>query len=110
MNPETEHNDCAEFCIDGEITLDPGEICDGFNEYFVNVGISIANDIPPPKPKHIKCLDPMVNDCIFLSPTHLLEIRDIIANIDQNTSPGMDGIHPSAIKLANRYTEWPIKK
>ena len=62
-----------------------------FNDYFVNVGKTLAEQIPKSGPSFRSYLPEANRESIFLTHTDQQEIRNIMLNI-RNSAPGNDGI------------------
>ena len=67
-----------------------------FNDYFVNVGKTLAAQIPKSGPSFYTYLPEANKESIFLTPTDQQEIRNIILNI-RNSAPWHDGISSKVI-------------
>ena len=79
------------FLYNNSVITDKNEVANKFNDYFVNVGKTLAAQIPKSGPSFHKYLPEANKECIFLIPTDEREIRNIILNI-RNSAPGYDGI------------------
>ena len=79
------------FLYNNSIITNKNEVSNKFNDYFVNVGKTLAAQIPKSGPSFHKYLPEANRECIFLIPTDEREIRNIILNI-RNSAPGYDGI------------------
>ena len=79
------------FLYNNSIITDKNEVSNKFNDYFVNVGKTLAAQIPKSGPSFHKYLPEANKECIFLIPTDEREIRNIILNV-RNSAPGYDGI------------------
>ena len=90
-------NDCKpsklneSFLYNNSIITDKNEVSNKFNDYFVNVGKTLAAQIPKSGPSFHKYLPEANKECIILIPTDEREIRNIFLNI-RNSAPGYDGI------------------
>ena len=73
------------------VITDKDEVSNKFNDYFVNVGKTLAAQIPKSGPSFQKYLPEANKEYIFLILTAEREIRNIILNI-RNNDPGYDGI------------------
>lgn len=71
-------------------------ISNAFNEYFSHVGEKLATDISPPTefnpPRHI------VPHSIFLHPTTVHEVGEIIQSLKNTKAPGFDNIRAELLK------------
>ena len=73
------------------ITTDKDTIANGFNDYFVNVGITLAESIPQSGQDYRTYLPPSNDATIFLQEATPDEIIRIISKLNSNT-PGHDEI------------------
>ena len=73
------------------IITDKNEVSNKFNDYFVNVGKTMAAQIPKSGPSFHKYLPEANKECVFFIPTDEREIRNVILDI-RNSAPGYDGI------------------
>ena len=65
---------------------DKNEVSNKFNDWFVNVGKTLAAQIPKSGPSFHKYLPEANTECIFLIPTDEEEIRNSILNINTQCS------------------------
>ena len=79
------------FSYNNSVITDKNEVSNKFNDYFVNVGKTLAAQIPKSGPSFHKYLPEANKECIFLIPTDEREIRNIILNI-RNSAPWYDEI------------------
>ncbi|CAH2093957.1 unnamed protein product [Euphydryas editha] len=88
---------------DGVITTNVKEICECFNDFFVNIGSELAKQIPKTShytgytdKKYCTRSGSLILDSF--APTNEDEISKIINNLDCNTSAGLDNITTKSIK------------
>lgn len=91
--------------INDKICTDPLVICNKLNNYFTNVGPMLASNIPETNVNVNKYLPPSSVNSIVVMPVDSYEIRNIISTLNNGTSPGIDGIPPSVVKLASSYID-----
>ena len=99
---------CNEFIINGRLESDSSKIANEFNKYFVNVGASLATQIPEVDGLNYK--DFMHNQCscsMFLEPTTPPEVIRVLATL-KNSSPGWDGVKVSLIKEVQEFLVVPL--
>ena len=84
------------FLYNNSVITDKTIVSNKFNDYFVNVGKTLAAQIPRSGPSFHTYLPEANKESIFLTPTDQLEIRNIILNI-KNSAPGHDGISSKVI-------------
>jgi hypothetical protein len=82
----------------GDTVTDPHQISNDFNEYFVNIGPKLADEIGNEHKRFDQYLLKQFENNIFFTPILEQEIVKIIAKFDQNKSPGHDGICNSLVK------------
>lgn len=83
--------------VAGTETSDPAIITKTFNEYFVNVGPSLAQSIPTSSTAPTSFIESSSPASMYISPVTEVEISNLIRDL-RNSSPGSDGIPPAIIK------------
>jgi len=84
---------------EGSKITEPVEIASKFNDFFTNIGPSLASKIPPPdNTDFIKKTPASLEHSIFLSPTTEQEVIDITSAIKSSNSCGFDGISSNLLK------------
>jgi hypothetical protein len=78
-------------------TSDPLSIGEAFNKYFVNVGPSLAESIPPSNIDPVSFITHNSRSTMYLKPTNETEVHNIIREL-KNCAPGPDGIPSSVLK------------
>ena len=76
---------------DGTITENKQVISDRFNDFFVNVGPTLAKAIPQVKNNPVSFMGNKIEQSIFLEPVAQNEINQIIIALNDN-APGYDDI------------------
>lgn len=95
-NQVKESNKDVEFIKkDNKKIVNPNEICEEFNEHFINVGPKLAAKIPMSFKLGI---DKLSSNSMYLKPTDEEEIEDIISSLNSKKSPGFDNISVSIVK------------
>ena len=89
-----------------EIT-DPQTIADGFNNYFVNIGPTLAWKIPDNHVSHKKFLPRNIKTSLFLNPTNETENKNDICQLKEG-APGRDGIASKNIKHIEDSISYPL--
>ena len=87
----------SRFIINGNMSTDKGLIAEGFNSFFINVGPTLANKIPPTNISPTANLKNRNINSMFVEPVTEKEIEDIIKNL-KISSAGWDAISASAVK------------
>lgn len=84
---------------DGTEVKDPTKIANKFNEFFTNIGPSLAAKIPPPDNINDNiCPISNASHSIFLSPATQEEILDVTSTLKASTSCGVDGISSNILR------------
>ena len=91
-----------EFLINRKKTTDNKTIATAFNQYFVNVGPTLARSIPPTTSCPTSYIKKCNENSIFLTPTYSEELRTIIRNM-KDSSSGYDDIRIKIIKLTHEF-------
>ena len=90
---------------------DPVNIANCFNNYFINIGPTLASKLPKENISHRDFLPERTTASLFLEPTDEVEIKKIIRNLKEG-APGQDGITTYNIKcitdhIAPHPPPWP---
>lgn len=94
--------------INGSNSRDPYKIVNAFNEFFVNIGPNLAAKIAPSNVNSVDFLPIASTDSIVLYPTDKCEITQIILQLKEKSSTGLDGIPMSVIKFATDFISAPL--
>jgi len=98
MIGKRDHSKCnIDFLIDGEIVTDSKIIVNKFNEFYVNVGQKLAQDIPPAKNTPSEYLKGTYVNSLYFTPVVEEELNRIVKNL-RNSAAGLDGLKPDIIK------------
>ena len=89
------------------VITDPKAISDGFNNYFVNIGPTLASKIPNNIISHRRFLPKNLNFSLFLEPTDETEIKNIINKLKEG-APGWDGVSSKNIKLIKNSISYSL--
>ena len=65
-----------------------------FNEYFVNIGPTLASNIQDIAGDHLALITNRPTDSMFIKPTDEQEIKGIVRDLLPNKSSGHDNILP----------------
>ena len=95
------------FMHNNNLITDPKSIADGFNNYFVNIGPTLASKIPENNLSHGQFLPDSIEPSLFLKPTTELEIKNVISCLKEG-APGRDGISSRNIKLIKESISVPL--
>ena len=88
------------------VITDPKAISVGFNNYFVNIGPTLASKIPNNNISYRRFLPENLNLSLFLEPIDETEIKKI--NKPKEGAPGRNGISSKNIKLIKDYISYPL--
>ena len=96
---KTKHNDtsCNRFLINGKITSDNNDIAKHFNDFFVNIGPSLAKNIPKASREPTSFITHSLLQSMYVSNVTEDEISKIILSL-KLCSPGWDGIQAKIVK------------
>ena len=92
---------------DGSTTSDKLIISEKFNEFFINIGPTLANKIPKQTRNHSFYLGEKIVNTIFLSTVTVDEIDDIFRSL-RNSAPGHDELTAEILKLGLQYMRQPL--
>ena len=92
------HNDC--FTINGITITDPSLIAQKFNEYFVNIGTSLASKIPDTNTSFMSFLKGDYKNSFVLYETDCNELISITKCLPSKKSTGFDNIPMDIVKLS----------
>ena len=79
------------------ILTDPPDIVHGFNNYFVNVGESLANNILHTNTDYRCYLDNSLSHSSFLQPVTAFEVRRLLETLNSKKASGWDNIPPKLL-------------
>ena len=80
---------------------DPNIICNSFNNFFANIGSSLASKIPKCNKCPLSYIKNNIVDSIYIEGVSSDEIKNIIISL-KNSSPGWDDIHAKVVKNTYR--------
>ncbi len=86
------------FMINGKYTEEPCEIANGFGKFFSQVGEECEKIIPKTSKSHVSYMQNKNRACMFMSPTDPQEIQQIITQLKNKNSSGIDKISSNLIK------------
>ena len=92
---------------DGSITSNKLVISDKFNDFFINIGPTLADKIPKQSKLPEAYLGSKIENSIMLVPVTLTEIEDIFKTL-RRCSPGYDEITTDIINLSLPYIKNPL--
>ena len=89
--------------------MDPRAIANGFNNFFVNIGPTLASKITIGGISHGNFLNENLQSSLFLEPTNINEIKEVISKL-KNGAPGRDEILPKHLKCISLSIAHPLSK
>ena len=93
--------------MNGKTYANPIEIADKFNEYFVNVGPTLAKNVNNNNSHFTQFMTKHNESSIFLSPVTDAEVSTILTSL-KNTSPGFDDLNIKVIKNVTNELSHPL--
>ena len=88
------------FNINNVDVYDKSTIAEKFNEYFTNVGPSLASKIPDRTDNPLSYMKGNYKDSFMLFPTTFLEVINTVKQFKAKTSSGYDNIPTDILKLS----------
>ena len=70
-----------QFISNDQVTVDPGAIANGFNNFFVNIGPTLASKITTGGISHSNFLKDSLQSSFFPEPTNINEIKEVISKL-----------------------------
>ena len=101
---------CTKLISNGNTVTEPKNIAQLFNNYFVNVGPTLARNIPNQNKHHSSYLSERNDKNFDFSPTNEREVLGLLLNMDDNKAMGPDGIGIKFIKVASPVISSTITK
>jgi len=81
----------VEFNVGDNVINDPKQIVEEFNKFFVQIGSSLASEIPNSMKRPLDLMSGTYDFSMFVTPTNELEITDIVKQL-KDVSVGYDNI------------------
>ena len=101
------HRHIVAFIIDNCEVSDKHLIANKFNDFFVNIGSSLAEKIPPGQCDPITYVKNGNINTIFLRPVNNDEVMSILKDM-RTSSPGWDDLSPKIVKQTYMYFFQPL--
>ena len=89
----------SNFFNNGRSLVEPQEIANTFNKYFVNVATDIQSSIRYSKNNFHDFLPPININSFFLNPTDEIEVKNIILTLNASKAVGPKSIPTKIVKL-----------
>ena len=99
----------SEFSHNGSNLNDKKSIANAFNDYFVNIGPTLASKIPQLGIDYRNFMPQQNTMSFFLCPAEELEVKKIILQL-KDGAPGKDGIMSKAIKCISDHVAAPLTR
>ena len=97
------------FILNDQVTVDPRAIANGFNNFFVNIGPTLASKITTGGISHRNFLKENLQSSFFLEPTNINEIKAVISKL-KNGAPRRDEILPKHLKCISESIAHSLSK
>jgi len=92
------------FIINNKTTPDKSIISNKFNEYFINVGPSLANKIPPSDTSYLTYMQGNFTKSFGLVATNTNEVSSVVKCLNTKPSAGYDVIPNGIMKVSIHFT------
>ena len=96
------------FNVNGKEVSDKKQIASHFNEYFVNVGQSLAHTIPPSRVNPLSYISGSYLQSMSVESAEVIEIENIVNNL-KSSSPGWDNLSMRVLKRCLPNIMEPLK-
>ena len=112
INRKTKKKEISNEFIDSNSTnsiINPKEIANKFNNYFINIGPNLAKEITHTRKSNFsKYLTGNYLNSMFLDPITEIEVENEIHDLDSNKSPGYDGFNAKIFKQVGKVISKPL--
>ena len=106
---KTNNSPSSEFVKDHKMITDDKEICNSFNDYFRNVGPTLANDIKCNTDVDYKrFMEDPISNSIYLNPVTEDEFLKIVSKLKNKHSTGYDDLSINTIKKSINLISKPL--
>lgn len=76
--------------MNGEVLKQENDVVEEFNKYFSKIGVNLAAGIP--STPNVDFEEEVIDDTIYLNPTDLYEVKNVVNDLKNNCAPGTDNI------------------
>ena len=97
VNKKKCYGNQSEFKIEDKVINDPKEIVNRMNNFFVQIGASIQDNIPASNTDPVSLMRGCYDNSLFFVPTNEQEVTNVILQL-KGTSSGYDNINCSILK------------
>ena len=98
---------CGQFLDGTDVVSDKVKICNMFNDFFTNIGINLAKNIPNATHDPSYYLPGSFVDSMSLSPVTENEVSSLIKNL-KNIAAGWDDLATKQMKIVSQYISRPL--
>ena len=89
---------CSSLVVDNQLTSDSLAIANYFNNHFASIASKLVDNLPPSLHKFKEYIGTSSADSMYLNPTFLLEVKNILLELKSKSSSGIDEIPSSVLK------------
>ena len=93
---------------DGSTTTEKSVISEKFNDFFINIGPSLARKIPEQNIPPSQFMGDRVTNTIFLEPVTIEEVKNIVMSL-KNGAAGYDDISANILKSCIQFVSEPLE-
>ena len=97
INKKKDTSSCSKFQVNQEITTDKTKIANGFNQYFINIGPTLADKIPQDNKCPTTYMENRILESMVIAPVVEDEVQSIIKSLKES-SAGWDAISARVAK------------
>ena len=107
---KSDKDNVKELKIGDTVVNDKQIIADKFNEYFAHVGQNLAKQIQPCDGSFADTITKnyTINCSMFVEPTNVFEVMNIVNDLQPNKAPGYDSYSPKVIKSVMHSIVQPL--
>ena len=93
-------NAIKEIKVQNKIISDSSDICNSFNEFFINIGPNLASNIKPSKDVHYKSyLKKVISSSFHFDLVNEEDVMKTVKSLKSKNSAGFDGISTNLLKI-----------
>ena len=107
INQKKVTSSCSKFVVNGKTTTDKMKIANGFNQYFVNIGTTLASNIPQGNKSSMTYMESQVFESMVITPVVEEEVCSIIKLL-KDGSAGWDAISARVVKAMHSSSIVPL--
>ena len=107
LNKKKTSSSCSKFYINSQLSNDKNKIVDGFNNFFINIGPTLASNIPSDNRDPTIYMKNQVFNCMVLEPVLEEELQNVVMSM-KDSSAGWDSISMHIVKNAFNTIKKPL--